>query len=148
MGKNQEKKEEKSGRKGKNRKGSFTLPLLTDRTGYATDCRPHTGIAAFSRVVSFLRYTIEFFFFFSQILFFSVFMCTIFDQDFKIFCLIFEMYTIISTLFVLEIITEGALVEGTLQPPPGGWTPLNVLCKHSAHFASISIIFFQISLCT
>ena len=29
-------KEEKSGRKGKNREGSFTLPLLTDRAGYAT----------------------------------------------------------------------------------------------------------------
>ena len=31
------KKEEKSGRKGKNWEGSFTLPLLTDRAGYATD---------------------------------------------------------------------------------------------------------------
>ena len=31
-----EKKEEKSGRKGKNREVSFTLPLLTDRAGYAT----------------------------------------------------------------------------------------------------------------
>ena len=30
------KKEEKSGRKGKNREGSLTLPLLTDRAGYAT----------------------------------------------------------------------------------------------------------------
>ena len=30
------KKEEKSGRKGKMREGSFTLPLLTDRTGYDT----------------------------------------------------------------------------------------------------------------
>ena len=30
-------KEEKSGRKDKNREGSFTLPLLTDRAGYATD---------------------------------------------------------------------------------------------------------------
>ena len=30
------KKEEKSRRKGKNREGSFTLPLLTDRDGYAT----------------------------------------------------------------------------------------------------------------
>ena len=29
-------KEEKSGRKGKNREGSFTLPILTDRAGYAT----------------------------------------------------------------------------------------------------------------
>ena len=29
-------KEEKSGIKGKNQDGSFTLPLLTDRTGYAT----------------------------------------------------------------------------------------------------------------
>ena len=44
-GKNQEKsgkivkKEEKSGRKGKNREVSFTLPLLTDRAGYATDKR-------------------------------------------------------------------------------------------------------------
>ena len=27
---------EKLGRKGKNREGSFTLPLLTDRAGYAT----------------------------------------------------------------------------------------------------------------
>ena len=46
IGKNQEKilknsgkigkKEEKSGRKGKNREVSFTLPLLTDRAGYAT----------------------------------------------------------------------------------------------------------------
>ena len=33
-----QKKEEKSGRKGKNREGSFTLPLLTDRAGYATGC--------------------------------------------------------------------------------------------------------------
>ena len=30
------KREEKSGRKGKNREGSFTLPLLTDRAGFAT----------------------------------------------------------------------------------------------------------------
>ena len=30
------KKEEKSGRKGKNREVSFTLPLVTDRAGYAT----------------------------------------------------------------------------------------------------------------
>ena len=30
------KKEEKSGRKGKNREGSFTLPLLRDRSGYTT----------------------------------------------------------------------------------------------------------------
>ena len=29
-------KEDKSGRKGKNREVSFTLPLLTDRAGYAT----------------------------------------------------------------------------------------------------------------
>ena len=29
-------KEEKSGRKGKNREGSFTLPILTGRSGYAT----------------------------------------------------------------------------------------------------------------
>ena len=38
-GKNQEKrkKEEKSGRKGKNREGSFTLPLLTDRASYAAE---------------------------------------------------------------------------------------------------------------
>ena len=28
----------KSGRKGNNREGSFTLPLLTDRAGYATSC--------------------------------------------------------------------------------------------------------------
>ena len=38
-GKNQEKsgkREEESGRKGKNLEGSFTLPLLTDRAGYAT----------------------------------------------------------------------------------------------------------------
>ena len=30
------KKEEESGRKGKNREGSFTFPLLTDTAGYAT----------------------------------------------------------------------------------------------------------------
>ena len=30
------KKEEKSGRTGQNQEGSFTLPLLTDRAGYAT----------------------------------------------------------------------------------------------------------------
>ena len=38
--KNQEKnreKEDKSGRKGKNQEVSFTLPLLTDRAGYATE---------------------------------------------------------------------------------------------------------------
>ena len=29
-------KEEESGRKGKNREGSFISPLLADRTGYAT----------------------------------------------------------------------------------------------------------------
>ena len=29
-------KEEESGRKGKNREGSFTLPLLTDGAGYAS----------------------------------------------------------------------------------------------------------------
>ena len=34
--KNQEKKEEKSGRKGQTWESSFTLPLLTDRAGYAT----------------------------------------------------------------------------------------------------------------
>ena len=37
--KNQEKEgknQEKEGRKGKNLEGSFTLPLLTDRAGYAT----------------------------------------------------------------------------------------------------------------
>ena len=28
--------QEKLGRKGKNQEGSFTLPLLTDRAGYAT----------------------------------------------------------------------------------------------------------------
>ena len=37
-GRNQEKikKKEKLGRNGKNWDGSFTLPLLTDRAGYAT----------------------------------------------------------------------------------------------------------------
>ena len=30
-------KKKKSGRKGKNLEGSFTLPLLTDRAGYATE---------------------------------------------------------------------------------------------------------------
>ena len=34
-GKNRE-REEKSGREGKNREGSFTLPLQTERAGYAT----------------------------------------------------------------------------------------------------------------
>ena len=44
--KNQEKqgenrgKEEKLGGKGKNREGSYTLPLLTDRAGYATVAKP------------------------------------------------------------------------------------------------------------
>ena len=33
-------KEEKSGRKGKIREVSFTLPLLTDRAGYATTPTP------------------------------------------------------------------------------------------------------------
>ena len=36
------KKEEKSGRKSKNREVSFTLPLLTDRAGYATAIRSCT----------------------------------------------------------------------------------------------------------
>ena len=39
-------KEEESGTEGKNRKGSFTLPLLTDSAGYATDRQrncPETG---------------------------------------------------------------------------------------------------------
>ena len=39
-GGNREKEEKigkkRKGRKGKNREGSFTLPLLTDRAGYAT----------------------------------------------------------------------------------------------------------------
>ena len=34
-----EKKRKKSGRKGQNREGSFTLPLLTNRAGYATASR-------------------------------------------------------------------------------------------------------------
>ena len=34
------KKEEKSGRKGKNQEVSFALPLLIDRAGYATDLPP------------------------------------------------------------------------------------------------------------
>ena len=45
-GKNQEKlgkKEEKSGRKGKNREVSFTLPLLTDKAGYATELSTWKG---------------------------------------------------------------------------------------------------------
>ena len=33
------KKREKIGKKRKNREGSFTLPLLTDRAGYATDAQ-------------------------------------------------------------------------------------------------------------
>ena len=42
MGKNQEKieKEGKLGRKGQDRESSFTLPLLTDRAGYATARNP------------------------------------------------------------------------------------------------------------
>ena len=39
LGKNWE-KVEKSGRKGQNRKGSFTLPLLTNRAGYTTATPP------------------------------------------------------------------------------------------------------------
>ena len=35
--KKREKEGEKSGKKSKNREGSFTLPLLTDRTGYADE---------------------------------------------------------------------------------------------------------------
>ena len=37
------KKEEKSGRKGKNQEGSITLPLLTDRTSYATGTKAIGG---------------------------------------------------------------------------------------------------------
>ena len=33
------KNQEKLGKKKKNREGSFTLPLLTDRAGYATGCK-------------------------------------------------------------------------------------------------------------
>ena len=39
-------KEEKSGRKGKNREGSLTLPLLTDRAGYATGL-PHCALVSY-----------------------------------------------------------------------------------------------------
>ena len=35
--KNRGEKEEKSGRKGQNQEDSFTLPLLTNRAGYATE---------------------------------------------------------------------------------------------------------------
>ena len=38
------KKEGKSGRKGKNQEGSFTLPLLTDRAGYATGMQPVSAL--------------------------------------------------------------------------------------------------------
>ena len=38
-----EKKRKKSGRKGKNWEGSFTLPLLTDRAGYATAQNSHSS---------------------------------------------------------------------------------------------------------
>ena len=38
------KKEGKSGRKGKKREASFTLPLLTDRAGYATRHTAHKAI--------------------------------------------------------------------------------------------------------
>ena len=38
-------KEEKSGRKGQNREGSFTLPLLTDRAGHATDQAEHSSLS-------------------------------------------------------------------------------------------------------
>ena len=40
LGKREEKSgknQEKSGKKGQNWEGSFTLPLLTNRAGYATD---------------------------------------------------------------------------------------------------------------
>ena len=48
-GKNQE-KEEKSERKGQNRVGSFTLPLLTNRAGYATGSVELDLHASFDRV--------------------------------------------------------------------------------------------------
>ena len=38
-------KKEKSGRKGKNLESSFTLPLLTDRAGYATDRNTESSLA-------------------------------------------------------------------------------------------------------
>ena len=37
-------KEVKSGRKGKNREGSFTLPLLTDRAGYVKPVHFHSSV--------------------------------------------------------------------------------------------------------
>ena len=43
-------KEEKSGRKGKNREGSFTLPLLTDRACYAT-AYPHLVLVNSSNIM-------------------------------------------------------------------------------------------------
>ena len=39
-------KEEKLGREGKKQEGSFTLPLLTDWAGYATDAKPWCQILA------------------------------------------------------------------------------------------------------
>ena len=42
------KEKKKSGRKGKNREGPFTLPLLRDRTGYATDVTWHYLFALFN----------------------------------------------------------------------------------------------------
>ena len=49
------KKEEKSGRKGKNLEDSFTLPLLTNRTGYATGCHLQSWKKMFTHFVWFRR---------------------------------------------------------------------------------------------
>ena len=55
------KKEEKLGRKGKNQKISFTLPLLTDRAGYATEnrCRQKTLLEKDEQLCHFCEKTFE-----------------------------------------------------------------------------------------
>ena len=54
--KNRGKKEEKSGRKGKYREGSYTLPLLTDRAGYGTALNvPFLPQSRFSRIAFSLK---------------------------------------------------------------------------------------------
>ena len=58
-GKNQE-KEEKLERKGKNQKGSVTLPLLTERAGYATGRMYNFCTTQFLEMCDFLFFSLQF----------------------------------------------------------------------------------------
>ena len=62
LGKNQE-KEEKLGRKCQSREGSFTLPLLTNRAGYATENNiqcPSTRTIPWAYVLTYMLFFINF----------------------------------------------------------------------------------------